>query len=126
MLQEYKLQALDSLGNKILRMHLFNSESENHTKNQIVEHGVALPAVVSYSQCWSDYVASLSRVLCSFLIASENNRSQHVLVSAGRTSAPASSLYGELSVKWIMRVLLTVFPLLKACSNQNEYPVHLR
>lgn len=39
---------------------------------------------------------------------------------------PVSSVYGELSIKWFMRVLLTVFPCIKACSNQNELPNHLR
>lgn len=126
MVQEYRLQTKDLLGSSDIQMHLFNSESENPLKNQIAEPSVAIPAGVSYPQLWGDYVVNLSRVLCSFLFVTEDIRSQYVQISAGRTATPVSSLYGELSVKWVMRVLHTVFPCLKVCSNQNEFPIHLR
>ncbi|EXB79620.1 BEACH domain-containing protein lvsC [Morus notabilis] len=126
MLQEYKVQAKDLAGNNDLQVHRFDFESESHVKNQKSEPSVALPTSGSYSQCWSDYVVNLSRVLCSFLLAPEDIRPQHVQTSAARTSMPVSSVYGELSVKWVMRVLRTVFPCLKACSNQNEFSIDLR
>lgn len=125
-LQEYKLQTKDLAGKNNLQIHLFGSESESHVTNQKSELSIVLPAGGSYSQCWSDYVVNLSRVLCSFLLAPEDIRPQQVQTSAGRTSMPVSPIYGELSVKWVMRVLRTVFPCLKACSNKNEFPVHIR
>jgi hypothetical protein len=39
---------------------------------------------------------------------------------------PVSSSYCELSIKWVMRVLFTIFPCIKACSNQNDLPSYLR
>lgn len=79
-----------------------------------------------YSRYWKDYVVKLSRVISSFLLASEDVSSHHVHQSASKTTLPVSSVYGELSVKWVMRVVLTVFPCIEACSNQNELPSYLR
>lgn len=76
-------------------------------------------------QYWSNYTVSLSKTLYSFILTLEDLRS-HQVQSSGRSSFPFSSAYGELSIKFIMRVLLTVFPSIKAFSNQNELPSHLR
>lgn len=76
-------------------------------------------------QYWSNYTVSLSKALYSFVLTLEDLRS-HQVQSSGRNSFPFSSVYGELSVKFIMRVLQTVFPSIKALSNQNELPSHLR
>lgn len=121
MLQEYKLQALESSENSDHQMHLSNFEQANQQTTHSSLYGSG-PS----PQCWGDYVANLSRVLCSFLLPSEVIRSQHVQLPAGRASLPVTSLYGELSAKWVMRVLLAVFPCLKASSNQNEFPIHSR
>ncbi|KAK1406699.1 hypothetical protein QVD17_38307 [Tagetes erecta] len=76
-------------------------------------------------QYWSNYTVRLSKALYSFVLTLEDLRS-HQVQSSGRSSFPFSSVYGELSVKFIMRVLQTVFPSIKALSNQNELPSHLR
>lgn len=107
-------------------MPMVDFGSDNTVKNHIAETSVALPANVSYSQLWSDYAVKLSRVFCSFLPASEDIKSHDLEASTGQTVVAVSSLYGELSIKWVMRVLVTVFPCIKACSNQNDLPSHLR
>ncbi|XP_062098924.1 BEACH domain-containing protein B isoform X2 [Humulus lupulus] len=126
MFQDYRLQAKDLSGNSDIQLHLSNFESENHLKNLMAELSLEIATTGSYPQLWSDYVVKLSRVLCSFLLVTGDIRSHYVEISSGRTSTPVSSLYSELSIKWVMRVLLTLFPCLKACSNQNEFPIHLR
>ncbi|KAM6596704.1 hypothetical protein CsatA_007228 [Cannabis sativa] len=124
MLQEYSLRGKDLSGNSGIQMDLSNFGSKDLSKNLMAEPSVEIAG--SYPQLWSDYVVKLSRVFCSFLFVPGDSGSHHVQISSGRTSTPVSSLYGELSIKWVMRVLLTVFPYLKACSNQNELPIHLR
>ncbi|GMP45707.1 hypothetical protein CsSME_00014138 [Camellia sinensis var. sinensis] len=47
-----------------------------------------------------------SIVLAFFLLAPEDIKSHNVQVSAGRSTIPVSSLYGELSIKWFMGALL--------------------
>lgn len=78
------------------------------------------------SQNWNNYVAGLSAVLCSFLLSSEDTKLPNVQTSTARSNLLVSSAYMDLSVKWFLRVLLTVFPCIRACSNQNEMPSHLR
>lgn len=100
--------------------------SGNTVKNRIAGISVVLPANGSYSQVWCDYVLKLTGVLCSFLPSSEYIKSDDVDLSTGRIAVSISSSYGELSIRWVMRVLQTVFPCIKACSNQNELTSHLR
>ena len=121
MVQEYKQQSKDDF-----QLPAFDSINENKVEICIRKSFLPLPDNASYLQYWSDYAVKLNRVLCSFLLASEENRSHHVLLSTGRSAMPVSSVYGELSIKWIMRVLLTIFPCIKAFTNQNEVPIHLR
>lgn len=121
MVQEYKQQSKDDF-----QLPAFDSINENKVEICIRKSFLPLPDNASYLQYWSDYAVKLNRVLCSFLLAAEENRSHHVLLSTGRSAMPVSSVYGELSIKWIMRVLLTIFPCIKAFTNQNELPIHLR
>lgn len=92
----------------------------------MVERSFPLPADASYSKLWNEYVVKLSGVLCSFIVAPENIKHHHVQTNIGRIGTSISAAYGELSIKWVMGVLLTVFPCIKACSNQKELPKHLR
>lgn len=126
MLQEYKQWTKNKSGKIDFQLDIFDLESEKKVKDQLAQPSVALHANDFYFQNWNDYVSKLSSVLCSFLLAPEDIKSHNIQISAGRISMPVSSLYIELSIKWFMRVLLTVFPCLKACSNQNELPIHLR
>ncbi|KAJ6939644.1 BEACH domain-containing protein lvsC isoform X3 [Populus alba x Populus x berolinensis] len=98
-------------------------ENENYVK---MEQSFPLPADAAYSKLWNEYVVKLSGVLCSFIVSPENIKPHHVQTNTGRIGMPISAAYGELSIKWVMGVLLTVFPCIKACSNQKELPNHLR
>ncbi|KAB1203863.1 hypothetical protein CJ030_MR8G003333 [Morella rubra] len=125
MLQEYKQRMKDSFGCHSIQFAVGGFKNEANMETCTAEH-FPLPSSASNSQLWNDYVAKLVRVLCSFLLAPEDTRSSNVQVSAGRVTMPVSVAYGELSIKWFVRVLFTLFPCIKACSNQNELPSHLR
>ncbi|KAH9690313.1 BEACH domain-containing protein B [Citrus sinensis] len=123
MLQEYKQQRKNLDVQDDFQVSVFDLKN---VKRRITEPTVPLSDNASYSQLWSDYVVKLSRVLCTFLLAPEDFKSVQGQAATSRVAIPVSSLYGELSLKWVMRVLLTVFPCIKACSNDNELPSHLR
>ncbi|KAA8528370.1 hypothetical protein F0562_035725 [Nyssa sinensis] len=125
MLQEYK-QIGDSSEQEDFQMLVSDPINKNNLKNDEKESAISLIANLSYSQHWNNYAVKLCSVLSSFLLAPEDMKSHHVQLSAGRSTIPISSVYGELSIKWVTRVLLTVFPCIKACSDQNELPGHLR
>ncbi|KAL3514285.1 hypothetical protein ACH5RR_027002, partial [Cinchona calisaya] len=118
MLQEYKQQELK----------IVISDSEDVNSEVVNETRLSPPTAVNApdSQSWNHYVTNLSAVLSSFLLGSEDIRPQNVQPSTGRSTVPVSSAYLELSVKWLLRVLLTVFPCIKACSTENELPSRLR
>ncbi|KAH7849592.1 hypothetical protein Vadar_020109 [Vaccinium darrowii] len=116
MLQEYRLS-----GKEGFQMLVSDPSSLNNSEFHESESS-AEPSANIYLRHWNDYAVKLSGVLASFLLAPEDIKTQ---VSAGRSIIPVSSLYGELSIKWFMRALLTVFPCIRACSNQNELPSHL-
>ncbi|KAK9080847.1 hypothetical protein SSX86_000606 [Deinandra increscens subsp. villosa] len=105
-----------------------NPSSDCDNKNNIQDSGItetSLSVNTPSCQYWSNYTVSLSKALYSFVLTLEDLRS-HQVQSSGRSTLPFSSVYGELSVKFIMRVLQTVFPSIKAFSNQNELASHLR
>lgn len=78
------------------------------------------------SQSWNDYAVKLSRTFCSFILAPEDIEFNCVQASVGRSVTSISFVYWELSIKWVMKVLFIVFPCIKACSNENDLPSHLR
>ncbi|KAJ4830317.1 hypothetical protein Tsubulata_011294 [Turnera subulata] len=106
-------------------IHMVSNElkSENHRK---MEQSLALAAHASFSELWNEYARKLSRVLSSFTVAPEDIKLPHIQVNSGRSMTTVSSVYSELSIKWIIRVLLTVFPCIRACAIENELPNHLR
>lgn len=75
---------------------------------------------------WNTYSMRLSRALCSFLLAPEDIKFHHGQASAAQSSIPISLAYWELSIRWVIKVLLTVFPCIKACANESELPNHIR
>ncbi|XP_071693148.1 BEACH domain-containing protein B isoform X2 [Rutidosis leptorrhynchoides] len=103
-----------------------SDDSDSNTNSQstgIAETSTSMN--IPTCQYWSNHTVNLSKALYSFVLTSEDLRS-HQVQSYGRSAFPVSSVYGELSIKFIMRVLLTIFPSIKAFSNQNELPSHLR
>ncbi|XVE60616.1 hypothetical protein DITRI_Ditri05aG0142300 [Diplodiscus trichospermus] len=125
MLQEYGQQTKQSVLQDVSQTSIFDLKNDNIAESYLAETSAPLPEKASYHQLWNDCVVNLSRVLCSFLLASEDVKFYHGHTTSGRIPTSISSVYIELSIKWFMRVLLTVFPCIKACSNQNEFPNHL-
>ncbi|KAG9149670.1 hypothetical protein Leryth_017583 [Lithospermum erythrorhizon] len=124
-LQEYeKLSAASAPSDEVLFPDLKYLSSSEHSLIKPSTPSTMMD--LSIIQNWSDYVANLSTVLCSFLLASELTKQFDVQPSAGRSNMQLQSVYSQLSVKWFVRVLLTVFPCVRACSNQSELPIHLR
>ncbi|OIW14558.1 hypothetical protein TanjilG_14944 [Lupinus angustifolius] len=101
-------------------------KNDNSGKPDTASPSAGLSPSASFFHFWNDYVVMLSKGLCSFLLVPEGSKSIHVKASSGRHSLPVSSAYCELSIKWVMRVLFTIFPCIKACSSQNELPSYLR
>lgn len=78
------------------------------------------------SRTWNQYVVNLCQTLCSFFLASEDVKCCCEQPSVGQTVRSLSFVYWELSIKWILKVLRTVYPCIKACYTQNKLPAHLR
>ncbi|KAK2977991.1 hypothetical protein RJ640_023529 [Escallonia rubra] len=123
-LQEYMQQGDHLSVQDDLVMRVSDPENDNNGSALVSKHCAPSRVNPSCFRYWNEYAVKLSRVLSSFLLSTEDIKSHHHQIPAGRTSV--TSVYGELSLKWIMRVLLTVFPCIKACSDQNELPNHLR
>ncbi|XP_010671613.1 BEACH domain-containing protein B isoform X2 [Beta vulgaris subsp. vulgaris] len=85
-----------------------------------------VPPAEDFIKYWHCYAFSLSQTFCSFILALADIKSDSHEGSIGRHSMPVSSSFSELSVRWFLRVLLIVFPCIKACSNQDELPAYLR
>lgn len=126
MFHEYKQHTKALSGQQDSQMPAVDFGTGYTVDSHIAEVSVAVPANGSCSQVWSDYVIKLSGVLCSFLPSSEDVKSQDVELSTGRITVPVSSKYCDSSIRWILMVLQTVFPCIKACSDQNDLTIHLR
>ncbi|GER40247.1 WD40 and Beach domain-containing protein [Striga asiatica] len=123
MLQEYK-RGKDSSWKKYL-----DEFEERKTNASDICEGELFPPFSSdpyYVKNWKDYVARLSGALCFFLLEGKENTFYRVQPTVSGSTIMMSAVYAELSVKWFTRVLLTVFPCIKACSDQGEIPNHLR
>ncbi|KAK3423455.1 hypothetical protein EUGRSUZ_F00430 [Eucalyptus grandis] len=116
--QEHKQQ------DKVLP-HQDNLESDKQSTTNPASP-ITLPSDGFSSHLWVDYIVKLSIVLCSFLYAPEDVSSHHVQGALNRAAMPGYPAYGELSVKWVLKVLLTVFPCIRVFSDQTELPSHLR
>lgn len=124
MLQEYKLQIGELSGQHGFRWSILVWKS--YVAAESGECSAVPLANITHIQSWNEYVLKLCRVLCSFLLAPDDVKPHHPQTSSIRIMTPVSLVYGDLSIKWVMRVLVAVFPCIKACSNQNNLPAHLR
>lgn len=115
MLQEYK-QGKDS------------SKVRKTRASEVCEAELSPPffSDPTYVQHWKEYVSRLSAALGYFLIDAKETALCRILPSSSRNTILVSTVYAELSVKWFMSVLHTVFPCIKACSDKKEIPSHLR
>ncbi|KAH0695321.1 hypothetical protein KY285_022418 [Solanum tuberosum] len=124
LLQEYKEKSDNLFAQD--DMEITVSSDNDTTGEEVLETKLSSKSSTPYLKNWHDYVSKLSTVLFTFLLSPEDAKADKSQASTVKSSLPVSSAYGELSVKWIIRVLLTVFPCIKACSNQKELPGHLR
>ncbi|KAK4276908.1 hypothetical protein QN277_015003 [Acacia crassicarpa] len=114
--------------------------NENWVKPDLALASGGISISSSFSIIWNDYVFKLSSILCSFLLTPGGSESHKVIMPTSSqyceqrwqqqkgliSLGGASSHYCEHSIKWVMRVLLTIFPCIKACSSHNKFPFHLR
>ncbi|KAL6603651.1 hypothetical protein ACP70R_044012 [Stipagrostis hirtigluma subsp. patula] len=75
---------------------------------------------------WSDYSVQLSDALCSFIVPSKDMKYCSDETAGSQVSVSIPSAYREQSVRWIIRVLLTVFLCIKACTSETELPNHIK
>lgn len=122
----FTLQKVRLDGNDLPQDIFDNNGDIISTEAKGTKDSATVAAKLSYLRSWNDYVAKMSTVLFSFLLPSEDSKSHKAQASTGRSNLLMSPAYVELSVKWVIRVLLIVFPCIKACSNQKELPNHLR
>eukprot|EP01018_Ginkgo_biloba_P014188 Gb_28819 [translate_table: standard] len=71
-------------------------------------------------QGWNLHLVHLCRILCSFLVPAGDIQTLSSELFDGQGAIGVSASYWELAVKWILKVLLSVFPLKKACCDQDE------
>lgn len=123
MLQEYKQR--NGSSNKD---YLNEFEGRKRQASEVCEAQLLhpFPSDPFYSQSWKDYVAKLSAALCYILVDAKETKLCHALPTSSKSSTVVPAVYAGLSVKWFTRVLLTIFPCIKACSDQKEIPSHLR
>ncbi|GMH14034.1 hypothetical protein Nepgr_015875 [Nepenthes gracilis] len=126
MLQEYKQWDAELLQQGIFQMPLSRSEYHNTAKLWSTVPFDMIGMDSCFVEYWKNFAVTLSRVLCSFILAPEELKSSVVEGSTGRNGIPISTIYSELSIKWFLRVLFILFPCIKACSYQDELPTHLR
>lgn len=122
----FTLQKVRLDGNDLPQDVYDNSDDTSSTEAKGTKDSATVSVKLSYLQSWNDYVAKMSTALFSFLLPSEVSKPHKAQASTGRSNLLMSPAYVELSVKWVIRVLLIVFPCIKACSNQKELPNHLR
>lgn len=123
MLQEYKQHKGSSK-----KDHLNEFEGRKRQASEVCEAELLppFPSDPFYSQSWKDYVAKLSATLGYFLVDAKETKLCHAVPTSSRSTILVPAVYAGLSVKWFTRVLLTIFPCIKACSDQKEIPSHLR
>lgn len=122
MLQELRNEGMvSSLDSLLAKAVLTELNPEETFSEETLNQSASLNATE-----WNEYSVKLSRGLCSFLLPHKDIKSHKAHESRTQSSLPVSLSYWELSVRWIMKVLFTVFPCIKACSSEHKLPNHLR
>uniref|UniRef100_A0A0E0GD50 Neurobeachin alpha-solenoid region domain-containing protein n=1 Tax=Oryza nivara TaxID=4536 RepID=A0A0E0GD50_ORYNI len=75
---------------------------------------------------WREYSVKLSNALCSFIIPSKVISYCRNEIACNKISLSIPSAYREQSVRWFIRVLMTVFLCIKACTSETELPNHIK
>ncbi|CAM0946806.1 unnamed protein product [Alopecurus aequalis] len=74
---------------------------------------------------WNEYSVKLSMALCSFLLPPNEIRYCPGATVVTKISLSISLGYWEQCVRWIIKILSTVFPCIKACASDTELPNHI-
>ncbi|XP_038988519.1 LOW QUALITY PROTEIN: BEACH domain-containing protein B-like [Phoenix dactylifera] len=124
-LQELNQQMMSS---SMRESQVINLNSTKNSTERILSAETSVQDETYYLNIteWKAYSIKLSRALCSFLLAPEDIDFHHGQASVGQSSLPISLAYWELSIRWVVKVLLTVFPCIKACANERQLPNHIR
>lgn len=98
---------------------------EDNSKASLTLDSVSGPISLDRTE-WIDYSIKLSNALCSFLLPLEDigHCSDEIAISQIVLSIP--SAYLEQSVRWIIRILMTVFLCIRACTKETELPNHIK
>nr|XP_029116201.1 BEACH domain-containing protein B isoform X4 [Elaeis guineensis] len=125
MLQEFNRRTMSS---SVHESQVVNLNSTKNSDERIFSAETPAQDEMYYLNIteWKAYCIKLSRALCSFLLALEDINFHHSQASVGQSSLPASLAYWELSMRWVVKVLLTVFPCIKACATESQLPKHIR
>jgi len=75
---------------------------------------------------WIDYSIKLSNALCSFVLPSEDIGHCSDEIAVSQIVLPIPLAYLEQSVRWIIRILMTVFLCIRACTKETELPNHIK
>ncbi|KAJ0974642.1 hypothetical protein J5N97_016607 [Dioscorea zingiberensis] len=124
MFQEFQQQRINSFS---LDSQFVNLNSSEEASGRILSaEFLVVDQTENFDLQWKDYAINLSNTLCSFLLNSEDIKSQQNRGTVGQNLLSVSLAYRELSIRWFMKVLLIVFPCIIACSNESELPGHIR
>lgn len=75
---------------------------------------------------WNEYSVKLSMALCSFLLPPNEIRYCPGATVVTEISLSISLAYWEQCARWIIKILSTVFPCIKACASETELPSHIK
>ncbi|XP_073132382.1 BEACH domain-containing protein B isoform X2 [Henckelia pumila] len=122
MIQEYIQSNLSVRDNE----NEFEEKGTSASKVSKAELSHAFLSDPSFLPHWEDYTSRLSASLCHLVLEAKETELFFVQPTISKNSLLVTGVYAELAVKWFTRVLLTVFQCIKACSDKNEMPSHLR
>lgn len=122
----------------MIQEYIQNNLSVRDDENEFEEKGTSASKVSksklsraflsdpSFLPLWEDYTFRLSASFCHLLLEVRDTELYFSQPTTSKNSILVSGVYAELAVKWFTRVLLTVFPCIKACSDKNEMSCHIR
>ncbi|KAL6888469.1 hypothetical protein ACP4OV_009495 [Aristida adscensionis] len=87
---------------------------------------VSNPVDILDKKEWNDYSVKLSLALCSFMLPPKEIKYCPIVTDVSQISLSISLAYWEQCARWIIKVLSTVFPCIKACASETELPNHIR
>ncbi|KAL5208035.1 hypothetical protein ABZP36_032470 [Zizania latifolia] len=102
-----------------------NCKLEENTGTSPTSEIFATPIDILDTTEWTEYSVKLSIALCSFLLPPNEIRHSRC-TDDSQISRSISLAYWEQCARWVIKVLSTVFPCIKACASESELPNHIR